>query len=117
MNESDELTTLREVRDAVKAFNEARDWGQFHTPKDLAMALSVEANELLELFLWKKGDAPFDQERVREEIADVAITLMNLANQTGIDLTQAIRDKLALNAERYPVELSRGKALKYDQLT
>jgi len=117
MSTQDDTTTLLSLRQAVKGFNEERDWAQFHSPKDLAMALSVEANELLELFLWQESGAPYERERVREELADVAITLLNFANQTGIDISKAVRDKMVLNAERYPVALSRGKALKYDKLT
>ena len=116
MSQGDDETTLGELKRSVAAFNEARDWGQFHTPKDLAMAVSIEANELLELFLWRDAEAPVDEARLREELGDVCITLLNLANVTGVDLSEALRDKLALNDARYPVALSRGKALKYDEL-
>ena len=117
MSASDDETTLGELRRAVESFNQARDWRQFHTPKDLAMAISVEANELLELFLWRDGDAPYDEARLREELGDVCITLLNLANVAGVDVAQAVRDKMAINEARYPVALAKGKALKYDKLT
>jgi NTP pyrophosphatase (non-canonical NTP hydrolase) len=116
MSASDDDTTVAELRSLMQAFNEARDWGQFHTLKDLAMAVSVEANELLELFLWKSGDAEIDMQRLREELADVFITALNVANTAGIDIAQAVRDKVALNGARYPVSLSKGKALKYTEL-
>jgi len=110
----DDATVIAELKDALAAFNRERDWEQFHTPKDLAAALSVEAGELLELFLWKrKGDLP-DAERTRQELADVFITALNLASRLGVDVAGAVRDKIALNAKRYPVALSKGNATKYD---
>ncbi len=113
MQGTDPLASLAE---ALAAFNEAREWGRFHTPRDLAMALSVEAGELLELFLWKQGpdDLPA-RERLREELGDVLICLVNLAGRLEIDLLAAARDKLAKNAERYPVERARGNAIKWTE--
>ena len=116
MSVTDKETTVEELRSLMRAFNEARDWGQFHTPKDLAMSVSVEANELLELFLWKSADEAVDPAKLREELADVFITALNFANTAGIDIAQAVRDKVALNDARYPVALSKGKALKYNEL-
>jgi NTP pyrophosphatase (non-canonical NTP hydrolase) len=116
MSATDDDTTLGELRALMQSFNDARDWGQFHTPKDLAMAVSVEANELLELFLWKSRDAEVDPQRLREELADVFITALNFANTAGIDIAQAVRDKVVLNGANYPVSLSKGKALKYNEL-
>jgi len=113
---SDEQTALTTLAEALRAFNGARDWEQFHTPKDLAMALSVEASELLELFLWRAdGDLP-RAERLEEELGDVLITLVNLAGRVGVDLMAAAQAKLALNGRRYPVERARGTAKKYDAL-
>lgn len=105
----------------LTAFRRERDWEQFHTPKNLAIAISVEAGELLERFQWTADIAsprmPSDQlARVAEEIADVAILLTYLAHDLGIDVPQAVNDKLARNNERYPADKSRGKAVKYDQL-
>jgi len=112
----DASTPLATVGEALAAFNRARDWEQFHTPKDLAMALSVEASELLELFLWKRdGDLP-PADRLREELGDVLITLVNLSRRLGVDLLAAAEQKLALNARRYPVERARGSARKYTAL-
>ena len=116
MTGSDDETPIAELKAALIAFNRERDWEQFHQPKDLAMALSVEAGELLELFLWKRPSDPLDDEALRQELADVVITALNLSNRLGIDVTQAVRDKIALNAERYPVALSKGNARKYDAL-
>ena len=104
------------LKERLAAFNAERDWAQFHTPKDLAAALSVEAAELLELFLWSKPDAEVDLVRVREELADVVITALNFANRLEIDVADAVEAKIALNAERYPVDRCRGRADKYDQL-
>lgn len=104
---------------AVLDFRDARDWGQFHTPKDLAAALSIEAGELQELFLWQPprparemdGD-PEHRARVREEIADCAIYLLLLVHELQIDLPRAILEKLRQNETRYPVEVHRGLARK-----
>jgi NTP pyrophosphatase (non-canonical NTP hydrolase) len=107
---------IRDLIDEIVRFRDARDWAQFHTPRNLAMALSVEAGELLERFLWTEdGDEP-DAERSREEIADVLIFALLLCNELGIDPAEAIAEKLRINHERYPVELSRGKATKWNEL-
>jgi NTP pyrophosphatase (non-canonical NTP hydrolase) len=112
----DAETPLAVLAEALRGFNRDRDWEQFHTPKDLAMALSVEASELLELFLWRRdGDLP-PAERLAEELGDVLITLTNLASRLDVDLMAAAEAKLALNGRRYPVERARGSAKKYDAL-
>jgi NTP pyrophosphatase (non-canonical NTP hydrolase) len=105
----------------IRKFRDDRDWKQFHNPKDLAVSISIEAAELLELFQWKTGaesaaHAAANLERVSEEIADVAIYLIELADITGIDLAQAIDAKLEKNASKYPVEKSRGLSTKYTDL-
>lgn len=112
--------SLSELQALVRSFCDERDWGQYHSPRNLAMAVSVEAGELLELFLWCRDDGPQPavasrEARVAEEAADVLITLLNLADRTGIDLGQAVLSKLAQNAERYPAERVRGQMLKYDE--
>ena len=114
---NDDSTPLSALGAALAAFNQARDWGQFHTPRDLAMCVSVEAGELLELFLWK-GDAAAlpPAERLREELADVLICLVNLSQKVGVDLMAAAEAKLAKNAAKYPVERARGNATKWDAL-
>lgn len=102
--------------DEIIRFRDAREWGQFHTPRNLAMALSVEAGELLERFLWAADRDEPDLERSREEVADVLIFALLFCHELGIDPGEAIAEKLAVNEEKYPVELSRGKATKYDEL-
>jgi NTP pyrophosphatase (non-canonical NTP hydrolase) len=114
---NDATTTVSELMAALADFNAARDWGRFHTPRDLAMALSIEASELLELFLWKEGPADLPaRERLREELGDVMICLVNLAAKSGVDLMAAAADKLAKNAEKYPVAMARGSAKKWNEL-
>lgn len=114
----DPIETLRQD---IRAFAEARDWQQFHTPKNLAMALSVEASELLEHFQWltPEQSAALDaarREQVQQEMADVFIYLVRLADVLGVDLVAAAAAKMRLNAEKYPVEKARGIAAKYSEL-
>jgi NTP pyrophosphatase (non-canonical NTP hydrolase) len=113
-----DLATLTE---AVRAFRDERDWRQFHHPKDLAIALSIEAAEIMELFRFKSPDqisAEMDElrQRLGEELSDVLFFVLLMADDCGIDLSQAMPAKLAQNARKYPVERARGKNLKYDQL-
>lgn len=119
---SDAETPIAELSSAIRAFNEAREWGPFHSPRNLAMALSVEANELLELYLWSADLGPQPpvaarEPRVAEEAADVLITLLNFCDHAGIDLAAAVQAKLAANAVRYPVEQARGRLEKAHELT
>lgn len=105
---------LSELRDALRRFADERDWNQFHTPKNLAAALAVEAAELLEHYQWTETAA--DPAKVREELADVLLYLIRLADRLDVDLAVAARDKIALNARKYPVEKARGSARKYTDL-
>lgn len=99
----------------LRRFRDDRDWAQFHQPKDLAIALSVEASELLELYLWKSsGDA--SPERVREELADVFAYALLLADRLGLDVREIVEAKLQLNAAKYPVDRARGNSRKYTDL-
>ena len=112
---------LRELRDAVRRFCAERDWDRYHAPKNLAMALSVEAAELLEHFQWiseedSKRLGAEQLTRVREELADVLIYLVRLADKLDVDLLAAARDKLVLNAAKYPVNKARGSNRKYTEL-
>lgn len=112
-------TDLRRLQSQLESFNRARDWDQFHSPRNLAMALSVEAGELLECFLWARDGEPIEAQKrhhIEEEAADVLICLLNFCSQSGIDLPQAFCQKLARNAEKYPVEKARGSRDKYDSL-
>lgn len=115
------MDDLGQLRHAVRAFADARDWQQFHAPKNLAMALAVEAAELMEPFQWLGEDASRSPDAatlaaVRDEMADVLIYLVRLADQLDVDLLAAAADKLERNARKYPVELARGNARKYTQL-
>ena len=108
---------------AVLRFRDEREWRQFHNPKDLAISITLEAAELLEQFQWKRPDEvealladAASRHRVGEEMADVLILLISLADATGIDLVVAAEAKLAENARKYPVNRARGSAKKYDQL-
>ena len=113
---TDDTTSLTFLRDALRRFNEERDWEQFHSAKDLAMCVSVEAGELLECFLWKSEDSAPDRTKVEQEMGDVLITLVNLANKLNIDLMRAAQRKLALNAQHYPVSKAKGRATKHTEL-
>lgn len=113
--------TLADLRDRLRAFAAERDWEPFHTPKNLAMALSVEASELLEHFQWLTPEAsmqldPEARAGVREELADVLLYLVRLADRLDVDLIEAAHDKMRLNALKYPVERARGSSRKYDRL-
>jgi NTP pyrophosphatase (non-canonical NTP hydrolase) len=111
---------LDELKERVRAFAAERDWERFHSPKNLAMALSVEASELVELFQWlteeesKALDAA-RRARVAEELADVLWFLVRLSDRLGIDLLEAAEQKLAANAAKYPADRVRGKSAKYDE--
>ena len=112
---------MQDTIERIRKFRDDRDWKQFHNPKDLAVSISIEAAELLELFQCQTGEesarfAAENRERVSEEIADVAIYLVELADITGIDLAQAIEAKLEKNASKYPVDKSRGRSTKYTDL-
>jgi dCTP diphosphatase len=108
---------------AVLAFRDQRDWRQFHNPKDLAISITLEAAELLEHFQWKTAGevtafvaSEENRKRVGEEMADVLILLISLADAVGLDLMESARAKLRENARKYPVDRARGNAKKYDEL-
>jgi len=112
---------MQETIARIRKFRDDRDWKQFHDPKNLAVSISVEAAELLEIFQWMTGEqaaqhAARNKERVSDEIADVAIYLIELADIVGIDLAAAIDAKLDKNAKKYPVEKARGVSTKYTDL-
>lgn len=114
------MDSLTQLTHKLREFAQERDWEQFHAPKNLAMALIVEAAELAEHFQWltpeqsDKLDA-VQLEEVRQEIGDVLIYLTRIADRLGIDPVDAAYDKMAINAAKYPVELARGNASKYNR--
>ena len=115
------MTELEALRERLREFSAAREWDQFHSPKNLAMALSVEAGELLEVFQWLTQEQSRNlgekaHAAVSEEIADVLLYLIRIADQLGVDAVAAAQRKLAANAAKYPVEKARGNARKYDKL-
>ena len=108
------MSDLEALTHLVKEFVDARDWSQFHNPQDLALALSIEASELHESFLWKKPEEA-KPEKVREELADVFIYGLLLAQKYDFDIHMIVKEKLAANAAKYPVEKSKGNAKKYNE--
>jgi NTP pyrophosphatase (non-canonical NTP hydrolase) len=109
------MSEINKITEALRNFRDERDWAQFHNPKDLAIALSIEAGELLELFLWKAAEAA-NAEKVKEELADVFAYAFMLADKYGMDVSQIMQDKLTKNELKYPVEKARGSAKKYNEL-
>ena len=115
------MNDLISLRDELRRFAKERNWDQFHSPKNLASALSVEAAELLEPFQWLTEDqsrllSPQQAEAVRKELADVLIYLVRLADKLDVDLLAAAREKVAENANKYPVDKARGSSKKYTDL-
>lgn len=109
------MNQLQSLAQLLTEFRDKRDWNQFHNPKDLALAISIEASELLEVFLWKSPDK-ISLEQVKDEVADVLAYLLLFANCYGIDLEEVLREKVKKNELRYPVEKAKGNATKYDAL-
>lgn len=115
-----DAATLEELGETVAAFVARREWEAFHNPKDLALALSVEAAELLEIFRWKGREEvgaalPALREAIADELADVLIYALSMANAASIDLTEAVQGKLNRNEARFPVEEYRGRAEREDE--
>ena len=112
------MSEFRELIDLLETFRDDREWAQFHDSKNLALALSIEAAELNELFLWKKDaeSEAVDKQRLCEELADVFAYALMLAGRHGLNVSQIVKDKIALNAKKYPVESSRGGSAKYMRL-
>ncbi|WP_407898209.1 nucleotide pyrophosphohydrolase [Ferrigenium sp. UT5] len=109
------MSDTREITQALLQFRDERDWAQFHNPKDLALALSIEAGELLESFLWKSAEQANPNE-IQEELADVFAYAFLLADGYDLDVKQIVLDKIKKNALKYPVEKARGCAKKYTEL-
>lgn len=106
---------MNEVINRLRQFRDDRDWKQFHNPKDLALALSIEAGELLETFLWKSAEDA-DIESVKEELADVFAFAFLMADAYDFDVEQIILEKIDKNEKKYPVEKAKGTARKYTEL-
>jgi NTP pyrophosphatase (non-canonical NTP hydrolase) len=109
------MSDIQEITAALLDFRNERDWEQFHNPKDLALAINVEAGELLEAFLWKNS-AEVKPEKVKEELADVFAFAFLLADKYGFDVKQIVLEKIKLNGEKYPVDKAKGTAKKYNEL-
>lgn len=120
---NDSSTTVAELKSRVLAFVRERDWEQFHSPKNLSMALAAEAGELMEHFLWATpeqskaiaADAA-KRQKIADELADVVVYALEFANATGLDLAASIEAKMAANGKKYPVEKAKGRSEKYDEL-
>ncbi len=120
MHDEQKIGSIEELRDRLREFARERDWDQFHTPKNLSMALIAEAAELVEHFQWVEGDkSHLLEERVRpsveEELADIFIYLVRIADKLGIDLYRAAGRKIAINARKYPADKVKGSARKYTE--
>ncbi len=111
------MSDLAALRALVADFVRERDWEQYHSPKNLAAAVAVEAAELQQIFLWRELEDHAEDKRdeVEQEVADIAICLLNLCNRLDIDLSTAIREKLADAERKYPVDRVRGRREKYDE--
>ena len=108
---------IKEIQDKLAKFAEERDWDQFHSPKNLAMALTSEVGELNELFQWitEEQSNNVDNDEIRQEIADIFIYLLRLSDKLDIDIEEAVREKIEINAKKYPIDLAKGNAIKYSK--
>ena len=109
------MNDIKEITEALIKFRNEREWEQFHNPKDLAIALNIEAGELLENFLWKSHKEA-DKQKVKDELADVLAYSLLLAEKYGFDVKDILLEKIKKNGEKYPIEKAKGNAKKYDEL-
>jgi NTP pyrophosphatase (non-canonical NTP hydrolase) len=109
------MSDIRDITNAILKFRDERDWAQFHNSKDLALAISIEASELNELFLWKSAEEA-DRAKLKEELADILTFSFLLAEKENLDIKAIVLDKIKKNGEKYPAYKSKGIAKKYDQL-
>lgn len=109
------MSEIKNITEKLIAFRDERDWAQFHNPKDLAVALNIEAGELLEAFLWKNHKEA-DREKVKEELADVFAYAFLLAEKYELNVEEIVNAKIKRNAEKYPVEKAKGTSTKYNEL-
>jgi len=119
----DNEKTVGDLKEAIKKFRDERDWGKYHKPKDLALSISIEAAELLELFQWKSEDEidellkdPKYFASVEKEVADVINYCFALSNALDIDISKALLNKIKLNSKKYPIKKTKGKYKKYTEL-
>jgi NTP pyrophosphatase (non-canonical NTP hydrolase) len=120
---NDSNTTVADLKTRVLAFVRERDWEQFHSPKNLSMALAAEAGELMEHFLWATPEQSkaiaadvAKRQKIADELADVVVYALEFANATGLDLAASIEAKMIANGKKYPVEKAKGRSEKYDEL-
>lgn len=115
---TDRIQKFEDLEERIKAFCEARDWSQFHDPKNLAISLQLEASEVLELFQWTKDNQmkPGKDSEMADELADVLYWLTMLANHYGIDILEALNKKMDKNEVKYPIEKAKGTSAKYSEL-
>ena len=108
---------IKEIQYKLAKFAEERDWDQFHSPKNLVMALTSEVGELNDLFQWltEEQSKNSDTDEIRQELADIFIYLLRLADKLDIDIEDAVREKIEINAKKYPVDLAKGNATKYNK--
>lgn len=113
---------MEELKKRLQQFAKERNWDQYHNPKNLVMALSVEAGELVEIFQWLKGEesklqnlSPKDLERTKEEVSDILLYLIRLCDKLDIDLIAEANKKIDINAQKYPIDLAKDNAIKYNQ--
>ena len=106
---------IKDIQNKLAVFAKERDWDQFHSPKNLVMALTSEVGELNELFQWltEKQSEKLNNDEVKQEIADIFIYLVRLSDRLDIDIEEAIKEKININTKKYPIELSKGNAKKY----
>ena len=109
------MKDIEEIIQTLLKFRDERDWEQFHNPKDLALAISIESAELLELFLWKKAEEA-NTEKVKEELADIFSFAFLLAEKYSFDVKEIVLDKIKTNGEKYPVDKAKGTSKKYNEL-
>ena len=109
------MKDIEEITNSLVQFRNERDWEQFHNPKDLVLALNIEAGELLELFLWKSSEEA-NKDKIKEELADVLAYAFLLADKYELDVKQIVLDKIKINARKYPIDKSKGTAKKYNEL-
>ncbi len=119
----DSTTNVAKLKKLMEDFVQERDWAQFHTPKDLSIALAIEAAELMEIFQWKEqktaGDIKNDEKtmaKIREELADVILYSLAIANRLDIDVSSAVEHKMVRNKQKYPIDKAKGTSKKYTEL-